>query len=135
MKYKPSNSEIYQIRVSNSEDRLHYFLSRVIEAEEVWGMGDSNNWLLNEIDGRLLLPVWPYESLANECIHPDAETDGLDAMSLEQFIYRILPSMAQQNIAVEVLPSKTQAGKIVTAQELLNLLEGLMESGEYYLEG
>jgi len=135
MRYIPSQSEINEINESSEDDRLHYFLTRTIESEEVWGIGDHKNWLLKEIDSKLILPVWPYECLARECLLSYDEDNILDAISLEQFVYHVLPMMKQQNIDVEVLPTKMKSGKILVVQEFMSLFESLMDAGEYYLEG
>lgn len=135
MRHKPSITEINEISEAAEEERLLYFLTRAIESEEVWGIGDHKNWLLKEIDNQQVLPVWPYEILVKECINPDDEDKTQDAISLEQFVYHVLQTMIKQDIGVEVLPTKTQSGKIISAQDLMNLLEGMMDSGEYYLEG
>ena len=135
MRYKPSLNEFHEITNATAEERLQYFLTRTIESEEIWGIGDHKNWLLKEVDGQRLLSVWPYESYAEACIVPDSEDTAYDAISLEQFVYHVLRSMMDQDIQVEVLPTQTQQGKILPAQDLFNLFEGLMESGEYFLEG
>lgn len=135
MRYIPTQNEIIEINEASEDERLHYFLTRTIESEEIWGIGDHNNWLLKEIDDRLILPVWPYERLARECLFSYDEDKIPDAISLEQFVYHVLPTMKQQNINVEVLPTKIQTGKIIVAQEIMSLFESLMDSGEYYLEG
>ena len=135
MRHKPSITEINEISEAAEEERLLYFLTRAIESEEVWGIGDHKNWLLKEIDNQQVLPVWPYEILVKECINPDDEDKTQDAISLEQFVYHVLQTMIKQDIGVEVLPTKTQSGKIIAAQDLVDLLEGMMDSGEYYLEG
>jgi hypothetical protein len=135
MRYEPSFKEFHEITHATEEVRLQYFLTRTIESEEVWGIGDNKNWLLKEIGDQLLLPVWPYERFAEAWVVSSNEDNIRDAVSLEQFVYHILPTMIQQDISVEVLPTENKPGKIITARELSSLFEGLMESGEYFLEG
>ena len=91
--------------------------------------------MLKEIGDQWVLPVWPYERFAEACAETGCDDNVSDAISLEQFVYHVLPTMIQQDICVEVLPTETKPGKLITAQDLFRVFEGMMESGEYFLEG
>jgi hypothetical protein len=135
VRYKPSESELVEIESYSEEQRLHYFLSRAIEAEEIWGLGDNTGWLIKEVNDRTIISIWPYETFAAACVPQSGDHQAPVAISLEQFLYAVLPKMDQQNIQIEILPTNGQSGKIMQAQALAAILEGMMESGEYYMEG
>jgi hypothetical protein len=133
MRYAPSQQELQEIGVMAPPQRLQYFLSRVIEAEEIWGLADPQGWVMREEGDRLILPIWPYQECANACV------DALDlqphATSLDHFVERILHSLIEEGILLEVLPSRGMGGAMLTAVELQSMFKSLMESGEYFLEG
>jgi hypothetical protein len=135
MRYKPSDSELLEIDTFSAEQRLHYFLSRAIESEEVWSLGDDAGWVLNDVGDKTIIPIWPYEVLATACRQTVSCQPTAMAVSLEQFVYSLLPQINHQNIQIEILPTKILPGKIMQARELAGILEGMMESGEYYMEG
>ena len=140
MRYKPSDSEVLEIDTFSAEQRLHYFLSRAVESEEVWGLGDDAGWVLKDVDDKTIIPIWPYEALATACSQVASTQTAFSktsamAVSLEQFVYSLLPQINHQNIQIEILPTKILPGKIMQARDLSAILEGLMESGEYYMEG
>lgn len=135
MRYKPSDNELLEIETLSEELRLHYFLSRVIESEEVWGLGGEAGWLIKDLDDKTIIPLWPYELLATACAQQSPGRPATVAVSLEQFVYSLLPKIEQQNIQLEILPTNSQPGKIIQAQALAAIVEGMMESGEYYMEG
>lgn len=135
MRYKPSDNELAEIETQTAEYRFHYFLSRAIESEEIWGLGDAAGWLIKEVDGQTIIPVWPYETLADGCAQQGGGNQATIAVSLEQFLYSLLPLMNQQNIQIEILPTAGLPGKLMEAKALAAILEGMMESGEYYMEG
>lgn len=136
MIYKPSESELVEIETLSADQRLHYFLTRVIESEEVWGLGDeASGWIIKDSDEKTLITVWPYEILAAAFATQSGDGQAPVAVSLEQFVYSLLPVIHQQNIHLEILPTGSLPGKLMPAQALAAILEGMMESGEYYMEG
>lgn len=135
MKYQPSETELQELELYDPKEQLHFFLSRVIESEELWGLGNASGWVMKEINEQSILPVWPYEIFAENCAAMEWQDYTATAVSLEHFVYKLLPIMNKQNIKVEVFPSKSHPGSLVKATELASLFEGMMESGEYYMEG
>ena len=135
MRYSPSESELIEIESSSAEHRIHYFLTRIIEAEEVWSLGDDSGWAIKEVGDKAIIPIWPYKELATVCAQQAGDNQTAVAVSLEQFVYTVLPKIDQQNIQIEIMPTNNQAGKYIQAQALASIFEGMMESGEYYMEG
>jgi len=135
MKYKPSNTELSELDSYSTKERLHYFLTRAVESEEVWGLSNQSGWVMREADEQTILPVWPYQGLAENCAENEWQNYVPGAVSLEHFVYKLLPVMIAQEIKVEILPTTNQPGNLLDARELSSLLEGMLESGEYYMEG
>ncbi len=135
MPYAPSEAELSSLKSASAEERLHYFLTRAMESEEVWGLGDRSGWRIKEVADKEMIAVWPYKPLAEACAGEDLGAAQADAVSLEQFVDRVLKLMADQRLLVEVFPTPTQPGHILHARELGELFESMMDSGEYFLEG
>ena len=90
---------------------------------------------MKDLDRYTVLPVWPYQVFAKYCAMGDWQGYSPSAISLEHFIYNTLQLMKEQDLYVEIMPTAVKAGKVVSAEELFNLFEGMMDSGEYFLEG
>lgn len=135
MKYHLSAQDLLEVESYDANARLHYFLSRAIESEEVWGLNNRFGWVMKEADGQSILPVWPYEILATQCAANEWQDYTAGAVSLEHFVYKLLPVMIEQDIKVEILPTQTQSGNLLKAKELAAIFEGMLETGEYYMEG
>jgi len=135
MRYLASPSELQQVESYGPEERMQYFLSRAIEAEEIWGLSNESGWVMKDQDDYSILPVWPYQQMAKICAVNKWKDYTAGAVSLEHFVYKLLPIMKQQDIRIEILPTAGEAGKIVDAEKLASIFENMMESGEYYMEG
>jgi hypothetical protein len=133
MRYAPTQQELQEIGTMPAPLRLQYFLTRVIEAEEVWGLADPQGWVMREEGNKVILPIWPYRQCADACIvEQDMESH---ATSLDHFVERILHTLVADNIYLDVLPSRDTSGALLSAVELQSMFKSLMESGEYFIEG
>ena len=135
MKYLPSATELLEVESCAEKERLHFFLTRAIESEEVWGLSNPSGWAMKEDKGLSILPVWPYEQMAINCAANEWQDYVPGAVSLEHFVYNLLPVMIKRDIKVEILPTKSQPGHLLAPRDLVSLFEGMLESGEYYMEG
>lgn len=135
MRYVVTTDELTQVESYGPQDRLQYCLNRIIEAEEVWGLSNQSGWVMKEIDNQIFLPIWPYEQMATGCAINEWQAYRADAISLDYFVYKLLPVMMKQDINAEILPSAVKPGERLAAGELAAILDGMMESGEYYMEG
>lgn len=132
MHHAPTQSERAFLDDADPTERLEYFLTHALEAEEVWSLRNGLDWAMQEKTGMTILPVWPYAELAS-AHNQDSYTP--DAVSLEHFIYTLLPQMIEQKIHIEVLPTPTHPGAILAPDTLFEIIERKMDSGEYFLEG
>lgn len=135
MKYQPSTTELSEVESYGAKERLYFFLTRAIESEEVWGLSNESGWVMKEINGQTVLPVWPYQVLAKNCATNEWQDYAPGAVSLEHFLYKLLPLAVEQDIKIEILPTTALPGHLLDAKELASMVDGMLESGEYYMEG
>ena len=134
-RYNPDPNDSIALDSMTEEGRLHYFLTRAAESEEIWGLSSEAGWVMKELDQHTILSVWPYQVFADACATGDWQAYSPNAISLEHFVYNTLQLMIEQGIQVEIMPTPTKAGKVLNAEELFKLFEGLLDSGEYFMEG
>lgn len=135
MRYKPSEEELENADNLTKAERVFYFIQRIAEAEEVWGLASSSGWILSEKEEDSYLPVWPYKEFASKCISGVWSHLDPDAVSLEHFLYKTLPLMEREEISLEVFPIPGGEGELVDARTMIEQLESVVDSNEYYLEG
>lgn len=136
MRTKIDQNEVNRILQTPSVERLSYFLHSLIETEEVWGVGDESGWILKELsDGSSVLPIWPHREFTTHLLVGDWEDQTSKAVSLEHFVYEVLAMLKKNDIPVEVFPIEGQEGEILSAQQMFETLEGMIDAGEYYMEG
>ena len=135
MRYEPSANECADIESMEDADLLDYFITRAAEAEEVWGLGDDSGWLMRAQGEQAALPVWPYREFAHACAVGEWETQVTKAVSLEHFLSKILRLLVDQDLQVEIMPTRSRQGQRVHPERLFKLFESVIDAGEYTLEG
>ena len=136
MRYEPYEDEYKAVPLLNKQQLIEYFLLRIYETEEVWGLKEkASEWMTYEFNGQLRLPIFAYKRYADDATTGDWEVMIPIAESMEFFMERTLPRLHEKNVCLEIMPREQGTGHIVTAQQLLNILEGMIDSGEYTMEG
>ena len=139
MRYAPYESEVKLLGVMSEPQLLEYFLTRVFETEEVWGLEDDCEWATIDIAAQSAMPIWPYQQLASSAaehlrlagdvtLQPTAE-------SLEDFLQHTLPSLIEEDVMLAIMTSEDNSGCLVSPHRLLDIFTGMMESGTYSLDG
>jgi len=128
VRYTPTEAEAAALQGMDETERLHYFITRAMECEEVWSLCDADGWVVRQDD---TMPLWPYRVLAE----PHAgDGEAADAVSLEHFVYHLLPELKQEGIRLQVMPGG-QPGPALTASELFRIFDSKMDEEQYFIEG
>ncbi len=131
MRHEPTAAELTYLEDMDPAQRLHYFISRTMESEEIWRLCDASDWVSRDHNGKAVMPIWPYRGLAEPFA---AKGEATDAVSLEHFVFHELNELHGEGIRVEILPGKLP-GVLMSAGELFHILEHKLDEEQYFLEG
>lgn len=134
MRYSPYVHETTALASMNEHQLLEYFLTRAFETEEIWGLDDGCEWVMQEIEAEWVMPIWPYRQLAEStaAAWPEAAPT---AESLEDFVFQTLGALIQEGALLEVMSEPGRQGCLISAQRLYEIFTGMMSAGEYTLDG
>jgi hypothetical protein len=135
MQFAPTNDEQFLLSDLPPEERFNYAIPRICECEEVWSLGEEEGWLVRYVDDKPVISIWPYNKMALENIADDYSNCRAIAVSLEHFLYKVLTQCRDGEINIDVCPAPGQPGYTLSADRLYELLEGMVESETYFLEG
>lgn len=98
--------------------RYAYFLQRVVEAGEAWGL-DSDGWALAVDDeGGDVLPLWPGEEFATLCAKRLWEGYAPKSLPLDELLRVVLPQLEAEGLSLGVFFTPQGQGYPVTAAQL-----------------
>ena len=136
MRYAPYDNE-YESTKSLSEGQiLEYFLTRIFETEEIWGLDDGCEWIFRTSgEAESTMPVWPYEKYAKEAVYGAWSDSHPQAESLEDFMFHTLEMLIEEDVMLEIMPKPDKPGCVISPHQLLSILTGMLDAGEYRLDG
>lgn len=114
------------IRLSGQK-RYEYFIKKVADNEEVWGLY-NNGWAMTEDSkGNQLIPFWPKIEYANLCAIEDWEDYNPKSIDLDDFINKWIPGMRNDGIKISVFWYNNDS-VAVNPERLLSDLEEELEN-------
>lgn len=92
------NQEFSAVLKVAANKRYEYFIKKVVDREEVWGLYD-NGWAVTEDDyGNKMIPFWPRKEFAQNCIQDTWENYEPEKIDLYEFIDEWLPNMKEDGL-------------------------------------
>ncbi|NOU64746.1 DUF2750 domain-containing protein [Paenibacillus sp. LMG 31461] len=106
--------------------RYEYFIKKVADSEEVWGLyGDG--WAVTEDDkGNLLIPFWPKKIFAEFCIFEEWSHYKAQSITLNEFMNDWLPGISEDHHKPSIFWNRNDSS-VVAVNVLLNDLEQEIE--------
>jgi hypothetical protein len=135
MRHSPYPSEYQAVEFMTDNQRLDYFMSRVFEAEEVWFLHCKKDLFIRSVDGANAFVAWPYKIFATEGAIEYWHDCVPTACSLEFFLEQTLQNLINRAISIDIMPRGDKPGCIIAPQKLRSILNGMIDAGEYRLDG
>jgi hypothetical protein len=103
----------------SAEQRYHYFVSKIAEMEEVWGLFNKG-WASSATeDNQLVIPFWPEAAFAQICCKEQWLNYSPQAIPLDDFLAKWLPGMENDRSLVSAFYSdETGENMIIIPSQL-----------------
>ncbi len=119
---KGINKKVVNVINLPAAERYSYFIRKIADFEEVWGLYD-NGWALLENDGNRLLAFWPECEFAELCALNTWKNYTPRRINLEDFIEKWLEGMKKDKTGAAIFYTPQEKGIVVSAQQLLDDLK------------
>ena len=101
------------------EDRYAYFIRKVAEFDEVWGLYGDTGWAALGSGEKVIVPFWPEEEFANLCATDQWQGYLAKAISLDDFRNKWLPGLKRDGRLVNIFyVPQTKLGSIIDPDDL-----------------
>lgn len=108
--------------------RYEYFIKKVADFEEVWGLFDEG-WAISQDDnGNTLIPFWSKKEFAQHCAIADWKNYLPKKIDLDEFINEWLPGMKKDGYKPSIFWNNNDSAVL----EIETLLEDLNTELENY---
>jgi lantibiotic modifying enzyme len=115
----------------SSQERYKYFIKKIVDAEEVWGLYD-NGWALagaNDDLNQITFPLWPSEEFAKNCAINGWNNYKPEAIKLDNLLSELLPKLKQDNILPAIFPYISMNG---ITPEIVEFIDDINEEKKWY---
>lgn len=133
MSIQINRQEFQAVTALAADARYAYFLKKIADWEEVWGIGDENGWAFMTDGAVELFPVWPAEAYAAACCVGEWQSKRPKAIDLDTCMEKWIPGLIRDNRQIAVFPIVTDTGNrgvVVTGERLIAELDEALEAYE-----
>lgn len=109
--------------------RYEYFIRKVADFYEVWGLFGEGWAIAEDETGNALMPFWPQKEFAESCAIDEWKHDAATQIPLDDFLRVWLPSMRAKNIKPSIFWNNKDA-VVLEIDALLVDLENELENYE-----
>jgi hypothetical protein len=107
--------------------RYEYFIKKVVDWEEVWGLY-NNGWVMTkDDDGNLMIPFWPKKEFAEYCAIGEWEGYVANRIDLEEFMQDWLPGMKKDGYKPSIFWNNDDSA-VLDIETLINDLNSELEN-------
>lgn len=110
--------------------RYEFFVHKVVDWEEAWGLYDDGWAMLVDDDGTKYFPLWPAKEYAEVCAKDDWARYEPEAIPLADLLNELLPQLHGDSVSIAVFVTPGGKGVTVTAEHLRDELA--VQSEERY---
>jgi len=122
-----NNKEFETVIKLSGLKRYEYFIKKVVDYEEVWGLYDDG-WAITEDDqGNKMIPFWPKKEYADFCVKDEWETYVAKSIDLYEFIESWIPGMKTDKIKPSIFWNNEDS-VVLDAEHLIQDLECELEN-------
>ena len=119
--------EMETVLALSGQERYGYFVERVADREEVWGLQNEEGWVLIGFQDGDAFCLWPHADYARACTIGDWSDCVPEPISLEELIGELLPALQRDSLRLAVFPTPTGEAVVVHPRDFQEHLESTFE--------
>lgn len=122
--------KLRSILEKSGEERFEYFIRKVTDFSEVWGLFDNGWATSSDKSGGTAIPFWPEKDFARLCASETWKNYAPRKIGIEDFLDKWLPGMEKDGSLAAVFPTPTDKSVFIEPNRLGSLLKKEMEQHE-----
>lgn len=122
-----NKSKVNNVINSSAEERYSYFIRKVADFEEVWGLYNEGWAMLEDNKEQNIIPFWPEEAFAQLCAEGVWESYQPKPIELNNFIEKWLPGMEKDGKSAGIFYNPEGKGIVVQPDKLLGAIQEELE--------
>ena len=125
-----TNKKIENILKMSEDERYNYFIRKVADFEQIWGLSNDGWALLGDNNGSQILPLWPEKEFAELCAVDQWKDYKAEVIELDNFIEKWIPGMTKDKTLINVFLTPNAKGTVISPADLYSDLQDELEQYE-----
>lgn len=117
--YLVNEKEMKNVIHFSGQKRYSYFIKKIVDWEEVWGLYDNGWAVLGTENGQSVFPVWPAKAYAEICAIDEFLGYEAKSFSLDDFVDILIPKLNVDKHLIGVFPTPEDKAIIPLMKNLL----------------
>lgn len=123
--------EIEALLKAQAPARTKYFVNKVCDNEQVWGLKSAAGWkVVGDPAGTVCFPVWPHQQFAELCAAGRWGECRAESIPLDSWLDRWETGLQKDAVSVAVFPTPTLNGVVLAPKEINDLIRAGLEQIE-----
>lgn len=129
MSWQVHPKEMASVLALSSQERYGYFIKKVADFEEAWGLQSEDGWVLVGFDGDQgeAFCIWPHADYAQACVIEGWNDCAPELISLQELLEELLPALLRDGKRIAVFPTPGGQAVVVDPRDLQSHLEHELE--------
>lgn len=121
--------EMESMLALSGRERYGYFIKKVADFEEAWGLQSDDGWVLVGFDGEGgdAFCIWPHADYARACAIEGWSDCTPELIPLQELLEELLPALLRDEMRVAVFPTPKGQAIVVDPRDLQSHLEHELE--------
>lgn len=125
-----TDKKIENILKMSGKERYDYFVHKVVDFEEIWGLNNDGWALLGDDEGNQILPLWPEKEFAQLCAFDQWKGFQPEVIKLDNFMGKWISGMINDKTMVSIFLTPNDKGIVVSPESLSTDLQEELEQYE-----
>lgn len=123
-----NDKEFLAVTMLPGAKRYEYFIKKVADNEELWGLY-NDGWAMAADDaGREMIPFWPMKEFAEACRSNDWRDYNPELIDLNKFMDSWIVDMSNDGLLAAIFYTKDDRGVVLEPEKLLKDLNAELEN-------
>lgn len=127
---KISDKEIAAVVELPAPKRYGYFVKKVVDSEQAWGLYKDGWALAGTKEGQTVFPLWPAREYASQCATDLWVGYEPEEIPLDDLLTDLLPMLSRDGVLPGVFYTPKDKGVLASAEELRSDLEEELQAYE-----
>lgn len=125
MSWQVHPKEMKSVLALSGQERYGYFIKKVADFEEAWGLQSEDGWVLVGFDGEGgdAFCIWPHADYAQACAIDGWSDCTPELIPLQELLEELLPALLRDGMRVAVFPTPAGQAIVVDPRDLQAHLE------------